>query len=151
MLFELIRTCSPFATVSFHFPVPPEGLPGADSFSVYAASVQTTSDLSQAVALDFTAPSGRASVPESHLSMSGPLPDPAPGDARYYPAAVLRSMAAGWALVDQRRAPGPIRGGAAGMSVASRLRITPSIQSCLYSATRMALTYLSNPCGKNSI
>jgi hypothetical protein len=69
-------------------PVRPEGLPGADSFAVYAGDVRTTADLSQAAPLQCTVPAARAPMPGEQLTVSDTLPDPAAGDGRYYVAAV---------------------------------------------------------------
>lgn len=78
----------PPSTLSFNVPVRPEGLPGADSFSVYSGDVRTAADLSQAVPLQCTVPSGRAPAPGEHLTVPDTLPAPPPGESRYYLAAV---------------------------------------------------------------
>ena len=87
-LYDIELSYQPPSTLSFNVPVRPEGLVGADSFSVYAGDVRMTSDLSQATPLKCTVPAGRPPVPGEHLSVADPLPNPAPGDARYYVAAV---------------------------------------------------------------
>lgn len=87
-LLDIILSYQPPSTLSFNVPVRPEGLPGADSFSVYHGDVRTASDLSQATPLECSVPAGRPPVPGEHLTVADPLPDPAPGDARYYVAAV---------------------------------------------------------------
>jgi hypothetical protein len=69
-------------------PVRPEGLPGADSFSVYAGDVRTAADLSQATMLECSVPVGRVPIPGEHLSVGDTLPDPVVGAGRYYVAAV---------------------------------------------------------------
>lgn len=87
-LLDIILSYQPPSTLSFNVPVRPEGLPGADSFSVYSGNVRTASDLSQATPLQCTVPAGRPPVPGEHLTVLDPLPDPAMGDARYYVASV---------------------------------------------------------------
>jgi len=87
-LLDIILSYQPPSTLSFNVPVRPEGLVGADSFSVYTGDVRTASDLSQATPLECTVPAGRPPIPGEHLTVSDPLPDPAVGDARYYVAAV---------------------------------------------------------------
>lgn len=87
-LLDIILSYQPPSTLSFNVPVRPEGLSGADSFSVYAGDVGTASDLSQATPLQCTVPEGRPPVAGEHLTVPDPLPDPAVGDARYYVAAV---------------------------------------------------------------
>jgi len=87
-VFDILLSYQPPSTLSFNVPVRPEGLPGADSFSVYHGDVRTASNLSQATPFECTVPAGRPPVPGEHLTVADPLPDPAPGDARYYVAAV---------------------------------------------------------------
>ena len=87
-LLDIILSYQPPSTLSFNVPVRPEGLPGADSFSVYAGDVRTAADLSQAVPIQCAAPAGRAPVPGEHLTVPDSLPDPSPGEGRYYLAAV---------------------------------------------------------------
>jgi hypothetical protein len=62
-LLDIILSYQPPSTLSFNVPVRPEGLAGADSFSVYAGDLDTVSDLSQAVPLQCTVPDGRPPVP----------------------------------------------------------------------------------------
>ncbi|MGH9870526.1 MAG: hypothetical protein ACREAA_20510 [Candidatus Polarisedimenticolia bacterium] len=69
-------------------PVRPEGLPGADSFSVYAGDLASVSDLSQASPLQCTVPAGRPPAPGEQLTVADTLPDPGVGGGRYYLAAV---------------------------------------------------------------
>lgn len=85
---DIILSYQPPSTLSFNVPVYPEALPGADSFSVYSGDVATASDLSQASPLECTVPPDRLPVPGGQLSVPDTLPDPVPGDARYYLAAV---------------------------------------------------------------
>jgi len=87
-LLDIILSYQPPSTLSFNVPVRPEGLVGADSFSVYAGDVSTVADLSQATPLQCIVPAGRPPVPGEQLMVPDPLPDPALGDARYYLAAV---------------------------------------------------------------
>ncbi|MGH9869713.1 MAG: hypothetical protein ACREAA_16310 [Candidatus Polarisedimenticolia bacterium] len=87
-LLDIILSYQPPSTLSFNVPVRPEGLPGADSFAVYAGDLRTVSDLSQASPLQCTVPAGRAPVPGEQLTVSDTLPDPATGSGRYYLAAV---------------------------------------------------------------
>lgn len=87
-LLDIILSYQPPSTLSFNVPVRPEGLSGADSFSMYAGDIRTASDLSQAFAMQCTVPAGRAPIPGEQLTVSDPLPDPAPGESRYYLAAV---------------------------------------------------------------
>jgi hypothetical protein len=87
-IFDVALTYQPPSTLSFNVPVRPEGLPGADSFAVYAGDVRTASDLSQASPLQCTVPAGRLPVPGEQLTIADALPDPSPGNGRYYVAAV---------------------------------------------------------------
>jgi hypothetical protein len=87
-LLDIILSYQPPSTLSFNVPVRPEGLPGPDSFAVYAGDVRTAADLSQASPLQCTVPTGRASVPGDQLTVTDTLPDPAAGAGRYYVAAV---------------------------------------------------------------
>jgi hypothetical protein len=50
-LLDIILSYQPPSTLSFNVPVRPEGMPGADSFSVYAGDVRAAADLSQATPL----------------------------------------------------------------------------------------------------
>jgi len=87
-LLDIILSYQPPSALSFNVPVRPEGLVGADSFSVYAGDVRAASDLSQATPLECSVPAGRPPIPGEHLTVPDPLPAPALGDARYYLAAV---------------------------------------------------------------
>jgi hypothetical protein len=51
-------------------PVRPEGLPGDDSFAVYAGDVRAAGDLSQATPPQCTAPAGRAPVAGEQLTVA---------------------------------------------------------------------------------
>jgi hypothetical protein len=64
------------------------GLPGADSFAVYAGDVRTASDLTQARPLECSIPAGRPPIPGEQLTVADTLPNPAAGAGRYYVAAV---------------------------------------------------------------
>jgi hypothetical protein len=61
----------PPSTLSFNVPVRPEGLPGADSFAVYAGGVRTAADLTQA-----TPSVGRVPVRAEHLHRTRRPPRP---------------------------------------------------------------------------
>ncbi len=87
-LLDILLSYQPSSTLTFNVPVHPEALPAADSFSIYAGDVETLPDLSQASPLHCTVPPDRAPVPGEHLSVPDTLPDPGPGDARYYLVAV---------------------------------------------------------------
>ena len=87
-LLDIILSYQPPSTLSFNVPVRLEGLSGADSFAVYAGDIRTAVDLSQATPLQCTVPVGRAPVPGEQLTVPDTLPDPSPGDGRYYVAAV---------------------------------------------------------------
>jgi hypothetical protein len=87
-LLDIILSYQPPSTLSFNVPVRPEGLPGADSFSVYSGDLDTVSDLAQATPLQCTVPAGRPPVPGEHLAVADTLPDPSPGAGRYYVTAV---------------------------------------------------------------
>jgi len=87
-LFDTLLTYQPPSTLSFNVPVRPEGLTGADSFSLYAGDARAASDLSQAFALQCRVPADRPPVPGEVLTVPDTLPDPPPGNARYYVAAV---------------------------------------------------------------
>jgi hypothetical protein len=84
-------------------PVRPEGLPGADSFSLYAGDVWTAADLSQAAPLECSVPVDRLPIPGEQLTVADTLPYPVAGAGRYYVAAVRHG--------DQIRAGRSIIGG----------------------------------------
>ena len=87
-LLDIILSYQPPSTLSFNVPVRAEGLPGAESFAVYAGDVLTAADLSQAAPLQRTVPAGGPPVPGEQLTVADTLADPPPGDGRYYVAAV---------------------------------------------------------------
>lgn len=87
-IFEILQSYEPiFGDVSFHVPVAPEGFSYADSFDTYYGDLSTVGDWSQAQPLQCGYP---ATPPEpgDYLSVDDPLPDPAPGQGRYYITAV---------------------------------------------------------------
>jgi hypothetical protein len=87
-LLDIILSYQPPSTLSFHVPVRPEGLPGADSFAVYAGDIDAVSDLAQAQPLQCTVPTGRPPEPGEQLIVPDTLPVPAVGAGKYYVAAV---------------------------------------------------------------
>jgi len=83
-LFEVAISYKQPSSLSFTVPVHPEGLPAADTFSVYTGDLRSASDLSRAVPIDCTVPDAGPPAPGEQLSVFDSLPDPPPGDGRYY-------------------------------------------------------------------
>lgn len=87
-LFELQQTYDSTASgFAFRVPALPEGTGGADWFDTYYGDLATVGDWSQAHPLVCGYP---ATPPEpgDYLTVSDPLPDPGPGQGRYYITAV---------------------------------------------------------------
>ena len=83
VLLDIANSYVPPSTLSFAVPLMPEGLPTGDFFDVFTGDVATLNgDLSQAQPLACDVAAG-AMVGE-RVNLFDPLPDPAPGQARYY-------------------------------------------------------------------
>jgi hypothetical protein len=72
---------------SFRVPMMPEGFLAVDWFDTYTGDLATLPDWSQAQSLQCNYPPLPSSVGD-YLSFADPLPDPAPGQGRYYVTAV---------------------------------------------------------------
>ncbi len=82
--FEILQTYTPTpGPISFRVPYMPEGFRSADWFDTYHGDLATVGDWSQAQPLECEYP---ASVPNvgDYLTIDAPLPQPAPGQGRYY-------------------------------------------------------------------
>lgn len=86
-LFEIAASYVPPSTVSFVVPAVPEGLPTGSRMDVYAGSLASLPDFSQAQAVQCDVASGLP--PGAVLSIGDSLGDPPPGEGRYYVAAVV--------------------------------------------------------------
>jgi len=82
-MFEVLQSFSPQPSLGFRVPVMPEGMPAADSFSTYYGPLTKPLDFTQANPLACSYPATAPAVGD-YLSVSDPLPDPAPGTGRYY-------------------------------------------------------------------
>ncbi len=87
-LFDLVQTYNPAsASLTFTVPAHPEGLRGADWFDTYYGDLAMVGDWSQAQPLACDYPASSPSRGD-YLEVADPLPDPAPGEGRYYVTAV---------------------------------------------------------------
>lgn len=86
-LFEIAASYVPPGTVSFLLPAVPEGLRTGSRLDIYAGSLGTLPDLGQAQLLLCDAAAGLK--PGDLVNLADPLGDPAPGQGRYYLAAVV--------------------------------------------------------------
>ncbi len=75
------------AIISFRVPYMPEGFPSADWFDTYYGDLAMVGDWSQAQALECAYPVSMPSAGD-YLTVDDPLPNPAPGQGRYYVTAV---------------------------------------------------------------
>ena len=89
-LMDVIESYEPPSLLSFNLPSHPEGLAQGDRYDVYQGSVAGLPDLSQAQPLACDVAAGKA-VGE-RVEFTDPLPDPAPGETRYYLTAVSSSV-----------------------------------------------------------
>jgi hypothetical protein len=83
ILLDIVNSYVPPTTLSFAVPRMPEGLPTGDQFDVFTGDVATLSDglsLARPLACDVAA----GAIVGERVDMFDPLPDPAPGQARYY-------------------------------------------------------------------
>jgi hypothetical protein len=89
-LFDLALSYEAPAGLSIRMPVRPEALPSADRIDVYYGAAASLADLSSALSLacDVAGSAG----PGDTVSVADPLPDPGPGEARYYLAAVTSGL-----------------------------------------------------------
>ncbi len=86
--FEILHTYEPMTSaLSFNVPYMPEGFPAADWFDSYYGSLATVGNWSDAQSLRCAYPSTASSIGD-HVITTDPLPDPAPGEGRYYLTAV---------------------------------------------------------------
>ncbi len=86
--FEILQSYSPTSgPINFRVAYMPEGFPAADWFDTYYGDIATVGDWSQAQPLECEYP---ASMPEvgDYLAVGDPLPNPAPGQGRYYVTAI---------------------------------------------------------------
>ena len=87
-MLEVSQTYVPSdAQVRFRVPALPEGFPAADFFDTYFGRLATVGDWSQAQPLQCGYPATAPSVGD-YLTVTDPLPDPAPETGRYYVTAV---------------------------------------------------------------
>jgi len=86
--FEILQTYTPAANeISFRVPYMPEGFQFADFFDTYYGDLATVGDWSQAQPLQCGYPTTAPSVGD-YLTVADTLPDPPPGQGRYYITAV---------------------------------------------------------------
>jgi len=86
--FDILHTYDPLGQqLGVRVPYMPEGLPAADYFDTYYGDLATVGDWSQAQPLQCGYPATAPSVGD-YLTVADPLPDPAPGQGRYYVTAV---------------------------------------------------------------
>ncbi len=82
--FEILQTYTPTSgPISFRVPYMPEGFPAADWFDTYYGELATVGDWSQAQPLECGYPTA-ISAAGDFLAVADPLPDPDPGEGRYY-------------------------------------------------------------------
>lgn len=86
-LLEVFQSYVPGPSLSFVVPQYPEGLPQTDYFDTYYGDLSTVGDWSQAQPLQCGYPA-TPPAPGDYLAVDDPLPDPAPGQGRYYFTAV---------------------------------------------------------------
>ena len=87
-VFDVLQTFTPTAdAIGFHVPYMPEGFQFADYFDTYVGDLATVGDWSQAQPLQCGFPATAPNVGD-YLTVSDPLPTPAPGQGRYYVTAV---------------------------------------------------------------
>ena len=85
---DIVQSFVPQAGVlGFRVPLVPEGFLFADYFDTYYGDLATVGDWSQAQPLQCGYPATAPSVGD-YLTVADPLPDPAPGQGRYYVTAV---------------------------------------------------------------
>jgi len=86
--FDILQSYTPdTAALGFTVPRIPEGLPAADYFDTYYGDLATVGDWSQAQPLQCGYPATAPSVGD-YLTVADTLPEPAPGQGRYYVTAV---------------------------------------------------------------
>ena len=86
--FEILQTYEPTSNeISFRVPYMPEGFQAADWFDTYYGELTNPIDFSQAQALQWGYPAPPPSVGD-YLTVADALPDPVPGQGRYYVTAV---------------------------------------------------------------
>ncbi len=83
-LLDVVLSYQPPASLSFNAPARPEGLSGADTYSVYSGNVAAASSLASALPLDCTVPDGRAPIPGEILTVPDTTPTPPPGEVTYF-------------------------------------------------------------------
>ena len=82
--FEILQTYEPTANeIGFRVPYMPEGFQYADSFDTYYGDLATVGDWSQAQSLQCDYPATAPNMGD-YLTVPDPLPDPTPGEGRYY-------------------------------------------------------------------
>lgn len=112
-LFEIVNSYEPSGILSFTVPRHPEGLNTGDRYDLYVGDVTSLTDLSQAAPLACDIAAGKQ--PGNRIRIADPLPDPGPGQARYY----LTSVTSGTKRRAGRRTEG-------GMLVGRDTRLLPS-------------------------
>ena len=86
--FDILQTYTPTSgPLTFRVPYMPEGFQFADFFDTYHGDLATVGDWSQAQPLQCGFPATAPSVGD-FLTVADPLPNPAPGQGRYYVTAV---------------------------------------------------------------
>lgn len=81
-LFDIIESYQPPSSLSFNLPRYPEGLSSGDQYDVYYGDIAGLPDLSQAQPLECDVATGK-SVGD-RVEVTDTLPDPVPGEVRYY-------------------------------------------------------------------
>ena len=87
-MFEIMQTYEPAPNqIGFRVPYMPEGNQYVDFFDTYTGDLATVGDWSQAQPLQCGYPTTAPSVGD-YFTVADLLPDPAPGQGRYYVTAV---------------------------------------------------------------
>ena len=89
-LLEVANSYVPPSALSFRVPQLPEGLPSGDRFDLYTGDVGSLPDLFQALPLACDVAAG--TVVGDRVEVPDPLPDPPPGQGRYYLTAVTSGL-----------------------------------------------------------
>jgi hypothetical protein len=109
-LMDVIESYQPPSLLSFNLPMHPEGLPQGDRYDVYQGNVAGLPDFSQAQPLACDVAAGKA-VGE-RVEVTDTLPDPGPGETRYY----LTAVSSG---IDQRAGRTRLAGNLVGRAASS--------------------------------
>ena len=86
-MFEILQTYTPTADLGFRVPAMPEGFQFADWFDTYYGDLATVGDWSLAQPLQCGYPATAPNVGD-YFTVADTLPDPVPGQGRYYVTAV---------------------------------------------------------------